>query len=482
MDRVYEMKEGSFQANFLSLYQFSCPKWFRDAKFGIWSHWGPQSVPMYGDWYARNMYLEGTDQYLYHVRTFGHPSKFGYKDIIKLWKAEAFEPERLMKLYRRAGAKYFVAQAMHHDHFFNFDSKRNPYNSVNMGPRKDIVGLWKEAAKKENMYFGLSEHHGACFEWFNTNKLCDKKGPYVNVPYDGNDPAYRDFYLDNADTVQQGHIRRHYTWNEKWYPVWYEDVREAVDRYEPELLYSDGALPFYRKGATTEDETYLPGLSMAAHLYNSSEARYGENQAVYLHKDGREEFYRIGLLDFERRADEMIRKDPWQTDTCLGNWFYDVRAQYKDARQVTDLLIDVVSKNGNLLLNIPQRPDGTIDKECQFILEEIAKWMQICQEGIFETRPYEIYGEGSTTIDAEKKTIWTENDIRYTKKNSTVYAFVMGDTQHVVLRKLIHPERVKSVKLLGYGDVSFENRLGILHAKLPEKLPSEFANCLKIEF
>lgn len=482
MNTEYEMREGSFQADFTSLYQFRCPKWFRDAKFGIWSHWGPQSVPMYGDWYARNMYVEGSEQYRYHVRRFGHPSKFGYKDIVRLWRAERFEPERLMELYRRAGARYFLAQAMHHDHFFNFDSERNPYNSVKMGPKKDIVGLWRAAAAKEGLRFGLSEHHGACFEWFNTNKLCDRRGAYAGVPYDGNSGEYRDFYLDNAYTVQPGHIHRHYTWDENWYPVWYGDVKEAVDKYEPELLYSDGALPFYRKGADPSDPTYRPGLSMAAHLYNSSEARNGENQAVYLHKDSREEFWRIGLLDFERSADGKIREEPWQTDTCLGNWFYDVRADYKDARQVTDLLVDVVSKNGNLLLNIPQRPDGTIDAECEFILEEIAGWIRVCGEGIYETRPYLVYGEGPTAAEAEKRTEWTGYDIRYTQKGNDVYAFVMAKTEHAVLRRLQNAEAVRRVELLGFGELPFENRLGLLHVRLPEKLPCRFSNCLKLQF
>lgn len=474
------MEKGSYQATFPSLYRFRCPEWFRDAKFGIWSHWGPQSVPMYGDWYARKMYIEGSQQYLYHLRHYGHPSKFGYKDIIQLWKAEHFDPEELMGLYRRAGARYFMAQAMHHDHFFNYDSKINRFNSVKMGPHKDIVGLWKKAAQKEGLRFGLSEHHGACFEWFNTNKLSDTSGPYAGVPYDGNDPAWQEYYLDNQYTVQPDHIRRHYTWDESWYPRWYEAVKEAVDLYQPEILYSDGALPFYRKGATTQDETYLPGLSMAAHLYNKSEALHGQNQSVYLHKDSREEFYKVGLLDFERSADNQIRRDPWQTDTCLGYWFYDVRAEYKDAGQVTDLLVDIVSKNGNLLLNIPQLPDGSIDDECRFILEQTAEWIKVCGEGIYGTRPYDVYGEGPTQMDAEKKTEWSRYDVRYTRKGDTVYAFLMGAHRTAALHELREIHRVEKVELLGFGELSFEKDMGVLAVRLPEKLPCNFSNCLKI--
>ena len=136
-----------YKPTFESLYEYQCPEWFRDAKFGIWSHWGPQSVPMYGDWYARNMYIEGTPQYLYHIRHYGHPSKFGYKDLVKLWKAENFDPEGLMDLYYKAGARYFMSQASHHDHFFNYASKLNRFNSVDVGPHKDICGLWQKAAQ-----------------------------------------------------------------------------------------------------------------------------------------------------------------------------------------------------------------------------------------------------------------------------------------------------------------------------------------------
>ena len=188
-----------FEASFESLRTHNYPEWFQNAKFGIWSHWGPQSVPMYGDWYARNMYIQGTPQYLYHLRHYGHPSKFGYKDVAALWKAENFDPEGLMERYKNAGARYFVAQAMHHDHFFNYDSDLNRMNSVKVGPKKDIVGLWKAAADKFGLPFGVTEHLGASYSWWRVNKGADTSGPYKGVPYDGNDPAYRDYYYDNYE-------------------------------------------------------------------------------------------------------------------------------------------------------------------------------------------------------------------------------------------------------------------------------------------
>lgn len=193
---------GPFEATFESLRQFECPDWFRDAKLGIWSHWGPQSVPRFGDWYARRMYCEGTDQYRYHVRTYGHPSEFGYKDVVRAWNAEHFDPTDLMERFVRAGAKYFVAQAVHHDNFFNYASRIHRWNSVEVGPRQDIVGAWKAAAARHDLPFGLTEHLGATFSWWAVNKGGDRNGRFAGVPYDGGDPAYEDLYLANRDHLK----------------------------------------------------------------------------------------------------------------------------------------------------------------------------------------------------------------------------------------------------------------------------------------
>ena len=257
------------------------PGLVQDAKFGIWSHWGPQSVPMAGDWYARQMYIQGSPQYNYHVRHYGHPSKFGYKDICALWKAENFHPQELMSLYKKAGARYFVAQAMHHDHFFNFPSKYNRFNSMNIGPKKDICGLWKATAEKEGLPFGLTEHLGATFSWWKVNKWCDTYGPYAGVPYDGNDPEYRDFYLDNYEHVngQERDVepRPWYTTNKKFRDYWLKVMIELIDLYKPDLLYSDGALPFGTiHESDDKDENFINGLKAVAYLYNTSIEKYGE--------------------------------------------------------------------------------------------------------------------------------------------------------------------------------------------------------------
>ncbi len=483
---------NSFKPTFESLCEYSAPKWFRDAKFGIWSHWGPQSVPMFGDWYARNMYIQGTPQYEYHVRHYGHPSKFGYKDLCELWKAENFDPDGLMDKYVKAGAKYFVAQATHHDHYFNYASSINPMNSLNIGPRKDILAMWKSAADKRGLPFGITEHLAASFSWWRVNKGCDSYGPYAGVPYDGNDPEYRDFYYDNYEHGLEN-PRDAYPWytsNAAFREYWLRAVNEMIDLFEPEILYSDGSLPFgthwHGDGIKTRAEAdYKQGLEAVARLYNRSIGKHGSNEAVYLQKDRAPEIYKVGVLDVEKSQLAGITEDPWHTDTCIGNWFYDVHNAYKRPEQIIEMLIDIISKNGCMLLNVLQRPDGTIDDEADFILKELAGWFSVCAEAVYGTRPFDVFGEGDTRVKIEgfreDKTEWTRNDFRFTRKDGSVYAFMMGAKagETVILRAFADRE-VKAVRLLGVGDVPYRKEFGVLAVKLPERLPTKYVNALEI--
>jgi alpha-L-fucosidase len=480
----FPIEKGPFEPTWESLRQFQCPEWFQDAKFGIWSHWGPQSVPMYGDWYARHMYVEGSDQYRYHLRKFGHPSQVGWKDMVQLWKAEAFDPEGLMDLFLAAGAKYFVAQAAHHDNFHNWNSTHHRWNSVNIGPCKDIVGLWQKAAQNHGLPFGLSEHIGATFNWYKPTKGADKTGPFAGVPYDGSDPAYADFYLPNQDAPSLE--IEWYTSNPGWFAKWYAYVKDVIDQYQPDLLYSDGGVPFGEYG-----------LNIISHLYNSSAKRHsGVNQAVYNQKDRDESVYTIGVLDIERSQLPGISPRVWQTDTSVGDWFYNLRDVYKSPRQVADMLVDIVSKNGNLLLNIPQRPDGSLDDECLYILQSLGEWMRVNGEGIFGTRPWKVYGEGPSQVVIqhfqEDAVPWTIEDFRFTQKAGQVYAFQMKwpEGGKTVIRNLALESvpAVKSVAVLGYdGPVTFEQTWRGLAIDLPEEKPgeyspAEFAQCYRVSF
>ena len=471
--------KGPFEPTWTSLLQFTCPDWFRDAKFGIWSHWGPQAVPMYGDWYARHMYEEGSDQYRYHWRTYGHQSKVGYKEIVQMWKAEAFDPEGLMDLFVDAGAKYFVAQAAHHDNFHNWNSTHHRWNSVNFGPKKDIVALWGEAARARGLRFGLSEHIGASYHWNRPSKNADTAGPYAGVPYDGNDPAFADLYIPNGDAPDMRKGGEWYTDNPWWHEKWYAYVKEIIDVFQPDLLYSDGGVPFGDYG-----------LNIIAHLYNSSAALHGQNEAVYNQKDRKPEVFAVGVLDLERSNQPDIRPFVWQTDTSVGDWFYNKRDVYKTPKHVAETLVDIVSKNGNLLLNIPQRPDGTLDDECMHIVTSTARWIKVNGDGIYGTRPWKMSGEGPSGVIIDRfredAVAWTTEDFRFTAKNGDVYAFMMkwaeGGTTAIRNLALGNVPKVTAVTLLGTGPVPFRQTNRGLVIDLPQEKPCDYTQCFRVTF
>ena len=462
-----------FEPTFESLRSYQCPQWFGDAKLGFWSHWGPQSVPMAGDWYARNMYIEGTPQYLHHLRTYGHPSEFGYKDICKLWKAENFDPDYLMNLYSKAGARFFAAQVAHHDNFFNFPSKYNNMNAAQVGPMKDICGLWKGASDKFNLPFGLAEHFGRSFAWWNVNKGSDAYGPFAGVPYDGNDVRYKTFYHENQEHtgayMTVGASKPQYTLNAKYHKYWLNVMKELIDMYSPELVYTDGGLPFGELFTDSDtNPAYDAGLEMVAYLYNSSIKKHGENRCVYTQKDDRKEIYSIGTYDIESSKLPGINPLPWQTEICIGPWYYDTRKAYEKPSEVIDFFIDVVSKNGTMLLNIPQLPDGSLDGESLYFLEEFTKWIAISGTAIFGTKPWKLHSEGS---------------YRFTSKGDTIYVFMPEVSQDnvAVIRSFNEGERVLSVSLLGDGRLDFAQEFGVLTVKLPSMLPTKYVNCVEIK-
>jgi len=456
---------GKFKPTDESLKNYKYPEWFRDAKFGIWAHWGPQAVPRQGDWYARGMYegatydcekqkyVKANNYYTHHLDTYGHPSEFGYKDIIPLWKAEKWNPEELMKLYKRVGARYFVSMGTHHDNFFLWNSKLHRWNAANMGPKKDVVGLWQAAAKKEGLYFGVSEHLGASYTWFQVAHKADQLGDKAGVPYDGNNPEYWDLYHEPAQSGDNGW----YTNNPKWQREWYDRILELIDNYHPDLLYSDGGLPFGND----------VGRSMIAHFYNQDAKQKRPQGVVYTAKEASSGRW---VQDYERGAADGIQEYPWQTDTSIGDWFYRTGQHYMSAEEIIQMLIDVVSKNGNLLLNVVQTPEGDLEQDVLNILEKVAAWMQVNSGAIYNTRPWKIYGEGPSLSQVQEKSgfdhlnnavkdvrQYKPGDIRFTIKGKTLYAFVMeipdGDIHLKSLGlKTETGKKISSVKLLGSNE------------------------------
>lgn len=507
-----QQAKGPFQPTWESLQNYTVPEWYRNAKFGIWAHWGPQCEPEHGDWYGRGMYEEGSDHYKYHVQKYGHPSKFGFKDVIHQWKAEKWDPDQLVALYKRVGAKYFFAMANHHDNLDLWNSKHQPWNSVNVGPKKDLIGGWAKAAKKQGLPFGVSVHAAHAWTWFETAQGSDKNGPLAGVPYDGKltkadgkaawwqgmDP--QELYAQNHALSENG---LHWEWDKgasvpskAYCDKFLKRTLELIDKYEPELLYfDDTVLPFYGLNDV--------GLQLAAHHYNQSIKRNkGTLKAVVNGKILNEMQRKCLVWDIERGQSNVIEPFTWQTDTCIGSWHYDKRVyenkSYKSAQTVIQTLADIVSKNGNLLLNIPVKGNGSIDDQEVVILEEIAAWMKINAECIFDTKPWKIFGEGPATTETAKLSGPGFNegkgkpfgaaDMRFTTKGDTLYAIVFGwpENGKVKIKSLsdgnaLRAAAVNKIELVGGGELRFQRNSEALEVTLPENKPAlTYANVLKI--
>jgi alpha-L-fucosidase len=466
------------------------------------------------------MYIQGDRYYNDHVAKYGHPSKFGFMELINLWKGENWDPEQLIKLYKQAGAKYFCVMANHHDNFDTYNSKYQPWNSVNVGPKKDIVGIWGEVARKNGLRFGVTNHSSHAWHWLQTAYGYDAEGPLAGVRYDaatltkadgkgkwweGLDP--QDLYtgsnikmpdsLKTIKEVKDWHEKNDRAWNEKvpaqnpaFAENWFLRCQDLVDKYHPDLLYFDNTkLPL---------EQY--GIDMVAHYYNANmKWNKGKLEAVVTTKD-LTPLEKTGVVaDVERGFCDDIQPQPWQTCSCIGDWHYKrelfEKNRYKSVGQVVGALIDIVSKNGNLLLSIPVRGDGSIDSIEVAFLKGMGKWMDINGEAIFDTRPWLIYGEGPTKVKAgtfnEKATkSFASEDIRFTIKGKTLYAFVMKwpETNNTLIKSLavnspqLKGRKINKVSLLGYnGKIEWSQTDEGLKVQMPTKAPCENAVTLKIE-
>lgn len=487
--------KGPFKGTRESLREYEIPKWYQDAKFGIWAHWGPQSGVEQGDWYARNMYIQGSDQYDYHVAHYGHPSKVGYKDVCPQWKAVDWDPEHLIQLYKRAGAKYFMSMGVHHDNFDLWDSKHTRWNAMKVGPHRDVVGIWRAAALKHGLKFGVSEHLWISYKWFAVSHGADQTGPLAGVPYDGKNRAYADLYHDSGcEQWSKDKTSDEFGWDDRgipdaWKHHWLLRIQDLVDHYQPDILYTDGPMPF---------EDY--GCSAVANFYNLNASLHGgQTQAVYTSKRPEDSAIGTCVLDYERGLPNMIRPSHWQTDTCIGDWHYSRPLYeshgYKTPKTVIDLLVDIVSQNGNLLLNFPLPNNGRLDPDEMKILAAITDWMTINREAIHSTRPWEIYGEGPSIaaakpgggFDEDARKPLTAEDVRFTTKDNVVYAFVMGwPEEQFVVRALgtqspQSPPKIQHVELLGTpGPVKWAQEPAGLRVSVPRQQPLPYAIALKI--
>jgi alpha-L-fucosidase len=506
-----------FEPTWESLQQYQVPEWFRNAKFGIWAHWGPQCQPEQGDWYGRFMYDEGSEPYKWHVAHYGHPSKAGFKEVINDWKAENWDPNKLVKLYKRTGAQYFFAMANHHDNLDLWDSKYHQWNSLKVGPKKDIIAGWAKAAKENNLPFGLSVHASHAWTWFETAQRADKTGAFAGIPYDGKlrkehgkgtwweglDP--QELYAQNhplsegSDNIYS--LWKQWDWrngasrpSEEYCNGFYNRTIDLIQQFNPDLLYfDDTVLPLYPISDV--------GLKIAANYYNHNLATHnGKLEAVLFGKVLNEEQKKCLVWDVERGAPDKAQPLAWQTCTCIGDWHYKQsifeRNEYKSAQTVIHMLVDIVSKNGNLLLNIPIKGDGAIDAKEVAILEEIAAWMDINQESIFDTRPWITYGEGPATevsnpVNAqgfnEGKTKYNGQDIRFNQKGKFLYATTLGVPEGKTIIKSLGKNQksgiIKKVQAMGSNEkMSWKQTGESLIIEKPKSIPNKIAVVFKIQF
>ena len=493
-----QMAQGKYEPTWESLKQHQTPEWFRDAKFGIWAHWGPQCVEGSGDWMAREMYMEGSNAYKYHVQHYGHPSEFGFKDILPLFKAEKWDPDKLVERYKRCGAQYFFVLGNHHDNFDLWDSQYQPWNSKNIGPHKDILDGWAKAAKKHGLPLGISFHADHAWTWYEPSQRYDLDGPKAGVYYDGHltkedgkgkwwegyDP--QQLYAQNHPMSEKSWVNNiiHWQWawqngaalpSQEFVNNFYDRTLDAINRYNPDLIYFDvTVLPFY--GISDA------GMRITTHLYNKNE------QSVVFGKILTEEQRKAITWDVERGAPNEIIEEPWQTCNCIGGWHYNTSIYqnngYKSAETVVKQLVDIVSKNGNLLLNVPLRADGTYDEKESAILDDLEAWMSVNGESIFKTRPWHIFGEGPVAekdikINAQgfndgQYSNMDYRDIRFNQTEKYLYVTPMGwpSDGAITIKSLAKgnpyfKKSISSVFLLGHGKLKATQAADGLTINLP---------------
>lgn len=460
------LAQKRYQANWDSLNGYKIPDWFRDAKFGIFIHWGVYSVPAFGsEWYPRNMYIKGSKEYKHHIAIYGSQKEFGYKDFIPMFKAEKFDPAAWVELFKKAGAKYVLPVAEHHDGFQMYKSDLSKWNAFDMGPHRDILGELAAEIKKAGLVFGLSSHRIEHWFFMNGGRRFDSD------------------VLNPKDDVFYGPAREQSeTPSPEFMNDWLLRCVELVNNYKPQLFWFDWwieqpAMDPYRK-------------SFASFYYNKG---IKWNKGVVINYKYTSFPGKSAVLDLERGKLGEIREPAWQTDDAIGNksWGYIKNNTFKSSQYVITNLIDIVSKNGNLLLNIGPRPDGTITKEETETLLGTGRWLSINGEAIYGTRPWKIFGEGPTPSASgsfsDQKEPFTAKDIRFTKKDDILYAIVLGAPESNTIINALGMSKnngtISSIEMIGSGDkVFWEQRRENLVIGSSKSYPSSHAVVYKIKF
>lgn len=466
IDRVIE--QGPFKDTWESLGKFEVPDWYRNAKFGIFIHWGVYSVPSFGsEWYSRCMYIKEDRCFEHHVKTYGPHNKFGYKDFIPLFKAEKFSADAWADLFKKAGAKYVVPVAEHHDGFQMYASEISHWNAAEMGPCRNVLGELKEAVEERGMTLGASTHRVE--HWF-------FMGHGREFDSDVKEPMQRgDFYWPAMPEANHHDLYSKPTPTEEFLQDWLVRCCELVDKYRPKLVYFDWWI---------QHHSVKPYLKKFAAYYYNRAAEWGVQVAItYKHEAF---MFGCAVPDVERGQFADIKPFFWQTDTAIArnSWCYTEGNDFKPAKGLICDLVDIVSKNGTFLLNVGPKPDGTISEQDTAVLTEIGEWMAVNSEAIYGTKVWRKFGEGPTKIkegqftDGAEK-VFTPEDIRFTVKGENLYCTVLSwpEDGHVVIKSLGYsadanlPEFhgiVKDVDVLGCAEKPvWERKAGGLHVTMP---------------
>lgn len=481
LDEIEKIAEaGPFQANWDSLSKYQIPEWYKDSKFGIFIHWGVYSVPAFnGEWYPRKMYDTSEEEYTHHVEKYGPLDEFGYKDFIPQFKAEKFDAKEWAKLFKASGARYVIPVAEHHDGFPMYASDYTEWDATEMGPKRDVIAELSESIRAEGLHFGLSSHRAENWWFFGEGR---------KTPSDVQDDKYRALYgpAMDRDESEDGTTPP----NEEFLDDWLLRTVEIVDKYQPEIIWFDWWM------ATEPFHKHVKQLS--SYYYNKG-SEWDNMVAINYKKFGGESYPdTAGVLDIERGQLAEIRELYWQTDTSVSknSWGYITNHKYKTAGSLVDDLIDIVSKNGCMLLNIGPKPDGTIPQEEIDMLTDMGDWLKLNGEAIYDTRPWVTFGEGETNVidgthsnDAEKhRKDFTAKDVRFTQNDGTLYAILMdwpGNGAEVVIES-VNAENfssgVSKVTMLATGKkLDWKQTDKGLRITLPKKAPCDFAYGIKIE-
>jgi alpha-L-fucosidase len=470
-----DTSQQRYEPNWESLKRHRYPAWFRDAKFGIYFHWGPYSVPAYKtEWYSHYMYVPGHACNQYHLKTYGSLNQFGYKDFIPMFKAERFDPDAWAALFKKAGARFAGPVAEHADGFAMWDSDLTEWNAAKMGPKRDIVGEMERAVRKQGMKFITTLHLQWLYAWY----------PTMDPNTDASDPAFRDLYGPPAPRSAFGGSDR--------YPDpmpdaafsrrWLSRATEVVDNYQPDLVWFDNKLHIL------EQQVIVAFLS---HYYNSAQAWGREVSATYKHNDFETG---AGILDLERARMSETKDFPWLTDDSIdwSSWCDVQEPEYKSVNRLIDTLVDIVSKNGCLLLNITPRANGEIPQPVQDRLLEMGRWLELNGEAIYETRPWKVFGEGPTKVveghlSERKNRGAIAEDIRFTIGGDTLYAIVLDwPADGTCVIRSLGTERglvdeIASIRLLGHPRrIRWSRDAKALTVRLPDRKPCEHAFVLAI--